>query len=480
MSAVGRNDPCLCGSGKKYKKCCLTDQLNEVSTSGDFVWRKIRKLDDVLNGKILKYFSSKYRDLMGAAWAEFHVFNDDRPEIDIKSPVFICAFLPWLLYNWVPDDADVNIDTDLSVPVAEAYLCLYNNILSRSEKDFIVENLKSHYSYYEILSIVKGHSLRIRDILRNREFTIHEKAGSESASLGYVLMARVVTIPECNVFCGVYPFNLPTQFTIDAVRMKQHYQNGDWKDEDLWSFGAEIRKLFLQVLTAWQNPKTPKITNTDGEDMLPSKLFFDLHCSCEVAFDKLATLGTPTSTKEELLRDDVTYSEDGSICEVFLSWIAPSNKSNKSLNSIVFASMKISNNKLVVDVNSQERAEKAKTEICKLMGELVSYKTMEITSIESAIKNPPGKSKIIDLNKNPEAKKAMQKIHEQHWRDWLDMDIPALDGKTPKEAAKTKSGKERLEALFSDFHQRNLAKKESDSQQMPVDLAFLRKELDMT
>ncbi|NQT67029.1 MAG: SEC-C domain-containing protein [Actinobacteria bacterium] len=22
MSRVGRNDPCPCGSGKKYKKCC--------------------------------------------------------------------------------------------------------------------------------------------------------------------------------------------------------------------------------------------------------------------------------------------------------------------------------------------------------------------------------------------------------------------------------------------------------------------------
>ena len=22
--AVGRNDPCPCGSGKKYKKCCMT------------------------------------------------------------------------------------------------------------------------------------------------------------------------------------------------------------------------------------------------------------------------------------------------------------------------------------------------------------------------------------------------------------------------------------------------------------------------
>ena len=23
---IGRNDPCPCGSGKKYKKCCLADQ----------------------------------------------------------------------------------------------------------------------------------------------------------------------------------------------------------------------------------------------------------------------------------------------------------------------------------------------------------------------------------------------------------------------------------------------------------------------
>jgi hypothetical protein len=22
MQKIGRNDPCLCGSGKKYKKCC--------------------------------------------------------------------------------------------------------------------------------------------------------------------------------------------------------------------------------------------------------------------------------------------------------------------------------------------------------------------------------------------------------------------------------------------------------------------------
>lgn len=27
MSKVGRNDPCPCGSGKKYKACCLTKSV---------------------------------------------------------------------------------------------------------------------------------------------------------------------------------------------------------------------------------------------------------------------------------------------------------------------------------------------------------------------------------------------------------------------------------------------------------------------
>ena len=29
MSKIGRNDPCHCGSGKKYKKCCLRRDVNK-------------------------------------------------------------------------------------------------------------------------------------------------------------------------------------------------------------------------------------------------------------------------------------------------------------------------------------------------------------------------------------------------------------------------------------------------------------------
>jgi hypothetical protein len=32
MSGPGRNDPCPCGSGKKYKKCCFQAELDLAST----------------------------------------------------------------------------------------------------------------------------------------------------------------------------------------------------------------------------------------------------------------------------------------------------------------------------------------------------------------------------------------------------------------------------------------------------------------
>ena len=30
MSKIGRNDPCPCGSGKKYKQCCINKELLEL------------------------------------------------------------------------------------------------------------------------------------------------------------------------------------------------------------------------------------------------------------------------------------------------------------------------------------------------------------------------------------------------------------------------------------------------------------------
>ena len=43
----GRNDPCPCGSGRKYKHCCLAKDT--APSSNELLWRRLRRdLDGLL------------------------------------------------------------------------------------------------------------------------------------------------------------------------------------------------------------------------------------------------------------------------------------------------------------------------------------------------------------------------------------------------------------------------------------------------
>jgi hypothetical protein len=43
MDAIGRNDPCHCGSGKKYKKCCEEKDQAKERAQVEKTWSKAEK-----------------------------------------------------------------------------------------------------------------------------------------------------------------------------------------------------------------------------------------------------------------------------------------------------------------------------------------------------------------------------------------------------------------------------------------------------
>jgi hypothetical protein len=52
---------------------------------------------------------------------------------------------------------------------------------------------------------------------------------------------------------------------------------------------------------------------------------------------------------------------------------------------------------------------------------------------------------------NPEADAIIVKMKEQHYTKWLDMPLPALRGKSPREVSRTKAGRAQLEAMVKDI-----------------------------
>ena len=71
---IGRNDPCPCGSGKKYKKCCFA---REVAPVASLNWQKMRRTEGELIPVLLKHAGQSYGpEAVVEAWDEFTLWNE--------------------------------------------------------------------------------------------------------------------------------------------------------------------------------------------------------------------------------------------------------------------------------------------------------------------------------------------------------------------------------------------------------------------
>ncbi len=88
--------------------------------------------------------------------------------------------------------------------------------------------------------------------------------------------------------------------------------------------------------------------------------------------------------------------------------------------------------------------------------------------------NPEDDEESAKLLELPEVQEQLKAIAQEHWKSWFDESIPALENKTPREAAKTKDGRERLEALLLQYERYDSEKSDNV---FKADINYLRREL---
>ncbi len=96
---AGRNDPCPCGSGKKYKQCCM--KTEQPQPEEEFLWRRIRRAIEGSPMKMLDFSSSHFgRKALLEAWDDFMPWEDEPFAMDTPH---MPIFMPWFFYGWLPD-----------------------------------------------------------------------------------------------------------------------------------------------------------------------------------------------------------------------------------------------------------------------------------------------------------------------------------------------------------------------------------------
>lgn len=454
--SVGRNDPCPCGSGKKYKKCCL---MTAQPKPEDLFWHRLHSVRNGLISKILSHTTKVYGEVaIHEAWDEFHLwegipFDPNSPELQ--------TFMPWFFYDWTPDSegTEVNSDTLLNVAPAQAFLEAKARSLDPLERTYIEACLRSPFSFFEIIECYPGSGFKLKDIFTGEILDVVEKRGSENARIGDMLFGKPATVNNVTTLEACSPFLVPPVRKAPLIelrkQMAKHFK--PLTHEALQAYGIELIELYQQFYEALLNPNPPKLSNTDGDPLVPQKLIFDIQ-SPNFVFDALHELDFE-DTKEELL-ESAELDSQGTLKKIEFPWLRKGNKQNKAWQNTVLGHITIEGCTLTVNVNSERRADLFRKELKKRISNGVRYKTTVIEPIESALSRSAKDSNshtsnLEDQNKilqqNPEVQRHIAKMMEAHWDNWIHEKVPALKNKTPIQAAKSKEGREMLHALLTQF-----------------------------
>jgi len=290
---------------------------------------------------------------------------------------------------------------------------------------------QAHPSIFRIAKVDAGVSLTVEDILLGGRRVVHDKLLSGCVKLGQHLTGRVFPAGEFHFFSPIGP-PLSNAMALEAA-------------EYLESVGVQFTRegLHRQAekfgwLWDWFDRKLdeghmPHIRNTDGDELVLQTASFSVS-------DEQAARAALAE------RHDIEYDEETDV----YYWLRHQTKgAGLDGDTLHLGHMQFLVDELVVDVNSAERLDTAKKWLEEIDG--VKYLAGESQTIEEIRKDTPmddrmGPRESVEIT--PELASSLQESFRQHYIDWLDHPLPILEGKTPRQACKTKAGRQKVAILI--------------------------------
>lgn len=154
MDKVGRNDPCPCGSGKKYKNCCLSkDRAKRIQGS---VWRHD---EQVVLDKLVAF--ARQPDFSNQFVVAFNLFwngNYGVSGLDALNRLEIGRFWDWFIYDYRVEGKRKRL--------VELFFEERGDELTPGERECVQSWLDSYLSLYRITGPLEGGTLPVMDVLQ--------------------------------------------------------------------------------------------------------------------------------------------------------------------------------------------------------------------------------------------------------------------------------------------------------------------------
>jgi hypothetical protein len=438
---IGRNDPCPCGSGRKWKRCCGANagpDLQFVSQSepvagwarAHATWPKAR---EVLTQHSTDWLGA---DLLEACFDEFYGDEFDEKVREHWFPLFHS----WQLYDWIPEGA--------TQTVAGHWLAkgALDPLRDRDVQCMIESTNAQPLSFYQVQALDRGRGAVLRDLLTGDERFVVDRSLSESLPPWTVILARLAPFGNLTIFDVVGHRPLVPDVLPDLLE--------DVKDAcglSLPAFPAEVRRFAMDLIDLYRDAV---VEDDERRSQRPI-----LHTTD----DELLVLCKETWRFEEAERAAVIEALGSAGFERDRGHSGPSVKFRWSrentegpLPSTLLGTITVTAGELALETNSRERRAMLKKKLEKALRARITHigseEREQAELFEAGVAEPAGGGESVP----PEvAEQVIREFLGRHYATWPDSAIPALGGQTPREAMKTAKGRERVAALVNEMEHRS-------------------------
>lgn len=186
---VGRNEPCPCGSGKKFKKCCgRLEELLDIPTNPFIRYSQLMASAKI---KLDKYYGDQIKRIRRDVQNRFIRFAVEKALPSEHETLFS----DWLWFDKVDSEEQT---------LGYHYLRENGDFMDKSLQDVLMALNLSYLSVYEVETYNDKH-LEVRDIFLDDKYTIllKEPWEIEPSEHKILLLGRLVKIIEENIFSGM-------------------------------------------------------------------------------------------------------------------------------------------------------------------------------------------------------------------------------------------------------------------------------------
>ncbi|WGR63102.1 hypothetical protein E3U26_20630 (plasmid) [Paracoccus ferrooxidans] len=304
-------------------------------------------------------------------------------------------------------------------------------------------------SLYEVSDVRPGTSMVLRDLLTDAPpVTVREKSATRTLKQWDRIAVRVVPERDHHIISGaLLPFRAEAvEFLFTGLRDALKLKKRDalrLNREQLMGCAPIFTAawLFVEIDRAL-TPIEPQFINSDGDDVL----FHDMRFP-------LANGVTQKAVAEQLDRVRSFLPEGPK----FWNWLAARKKQGSKASggimldsqmegATVLGSLDLKGKTLHVTVNSAKRAAKVEALIRSAVGDLLKSPLTTIRTVDQMRADQRSDEPREGTDKIPPdiARQLMQDHLDKHYRETLDAPIPALGGKSPRQAARTAAGREKV------------------------------------